>query len=446
MVVLRILYRNFRISERRFSATSVNRDKYSCKILVVGGGAGGCSTAAKFARTLKKNELIVLEPSEYHYYQPLFTIIGGGTSTIQEARRKESDVLPKNCTWIKDKAALYDPDKSFVTTEKGDVIEYDYMLIAVGLELRYDLIPGLQEALDKSSNVCSIYSPKYAPQVFEVLKNLKDGAAHFTFPNSPVKCPGAPQKICYISDHYLRKQNRRDNVNITYNTSLPVIFGVKKYADALWKLCKSRNIDVNLRTNLVNVNSVNNEATFQNLDNPDEKKTVKFSMLHVVPPMATPLSLSSNKKISNEAGFVNVHKHTLQHIVYPNIFSIGDCASTPNSKTAAAAAAQTEVVFRNLSAVMNGQSLPLSYDGYASCPLVTGYDKCILAEFDYNLNPLETFPFDQDKELRSMYILKKIFMPQLYWNLMLNGYWNGPALFRRIMHLQFMDKKPPAKS
>ncbi|CAG9834385.1 unnamed protein product [Diabrotica balteata] len=439
--MLRNICTRVRLSGRNFSTSSTFREKYSCKLLVVGGGTGGCSTAAKFSRIMAKNDLIVLEPSEDHYYQPLFTLIGGGISNIEASRRKERDVLPTNCTWVKDKAVEFDPDKNSVRTQNGHVIEYDYIIIAVGLELRYDLVPGLQEALDNPTNVCSIYSPKYAPHVFEVLKNVKGGEIHFTFPSSPVKCPGAPQKICYIAEDYFRKQGKRNDVNITYDTSLPVIFGVKRYADALWKICKERNINVNLRTNLTNVDASKNEATFTNLDKPEEKKTVKFSMLHAVPPMATPDSLSKNKKITNEAGFVDVHKYTMQHVRYPNIFTIGDCSSTPNSKTAAAAAAQTEVVFKNLCAVMKGQDLCKTYDGYASCPLVTGYGKCILAEFDYDLQPLETFPFSQDRELKTMYILKKNFMPELYWHVMLNGYWNGPALFRRIMHLQLTDKK-----
>lgn len=101
------------------------------------------------------------------------------------------------------------------------------------------------------------------------------------------------------------------------------------------------------------------------------------------------------------------------------------------------AAAQSPVVYNNMKAVMEGKKLSYTYDGYASCPLVTGYGTCILAEFDYDLNPLETFPISQDKEMHSMYTLKKDLMPSLYWHLMLHGYWNGPAAFRNIMHLNF---------
>ncbi|CAH1186819.1 unnamed protein product [Phyllotreta striolata] len=421
---------------RQFSTTTSKCDNFKCKLLIVGGGSGGCATAAKFSKILPKNDLIVLEPSDFHYYQPLFTLVGGGANKIEDARRREEDVLPKNCTWIKDRALEYSPGKNIVLTENGHTINYDYLLVATGIELRYDKIPGLLEALEKPTDVCSIYSPKYASYTFEVLKKLQSGNAIFTFPNTPIKCPGAPQKICYLTDHYLRTHNRRNNVKLTYNTSLPVIFSAKTYADALWIVCKERDINVNLRTNLVRVNSDVNEAIFENLDKPEEKTTVKFNMLHVTPPMATPESLSKNKQLTNSAGFVDVNKDTMQHVNFKNVFAIGDCCSTPNPKTAAAAAAQTKVVFENMNAVMKGDSPRLVYDGYASCPLVTG-DKCILAEFDYDFQPLETFPFNQAKEMRSMYHLKRTLLPALYWKLMLNGHWNGPAAFRKLMHLGF---------
>lgn len=112
----------------------------SCKLLVVGGGTGGCSVAAKFAKHMRKHELIVLEPSEDHYYQPLFTLIGGGTGSVEDARRNEKDVLPENCTWIKDKAVEYDLKNNTVSTKKGGKITYDFLITAVGLECHYDKV------------------------------------------------------------------------------------------------------------------------------------------------------------------------------------------------------------------------------------------------------------------------------------------------------------------
>lgn len=409
---------------------------HSAKVLVVGGGAGGCSTAAKLSKYISKNELIIVDPSSKHYYQPLFTLVGGGISTLDQTYKEQKDVLPKDATWIQDSVQEFDPKNSSVNLANGDTIKYDFLLLALGLETNYEKIPGLVQALNTpNSGVGSNYSAKYVEKTFESLQNFESGNAIFTYPTGPVKCPGAPQKICYISEDYLRKHNKRDKAKLIYNTSLPVLFGVKKYADALWKICKARDIDVNLRTNLIEIKPESKEAVFENLDDPSVRKTLKYSMLHVTPPMSTPLPLRSNKELSDNAGFANVHPDTLQHVKYPNIFAIGDCSSSPNSKTAAAAAAQTNVVFQNMKSAMEGKKFNEIYDGYASCPLITGYNKCILAEFNYKLEPLETFPISQDKEMYSMYLLKKMFMPTLYWNLMMNGYWNGPSTMRKILNL-----------
>ncbi|XP_050420881.1 sulfide:quinone oxidoreductase, mitochondrial [Adelges cooleyi] len=405
----------------------------NCQILIVGGGSGGCSMASKFAKN--GQNVIVLEPNEMHYYQPLFTLIGGGMKTLSQARRPTKTVLPKSTTWIKDKVNAFNPEGNSVTTTNGDTINYDYMLVAIGLHLDYDKITGLKEALDDQySSVCTNYSSDFVEKTYKVMQNFKGGNAIFTLPNSPVKCPGAPQKIVYIFEDFLRKKGLRDKANIMYNTSTPAIFGVKKYANRLEQLCRRRNITVNLRQNLININSSKNETTFELLDEPNKTITMEFSMLHVTPPMSPPEVLKKSK-LSNSIGFLDVDQFTLCHKEYKNIFGIGDCTSCPTSKTVAAVAAQSNVIFHNIINSINGKPLLKKYDGYTSCPLVTGYNKCILAEFDYQLNPLETFPFDQGNELKSMFRLKKDILPIIYWNVMLKGYWNGPESIRKILHL-----------
>ncbi|GAB0094265.1 sulfide:quinone oxidoreductase, mitochondrial [Sergentomyia squamirostris] len=431
-----------RTSQKFFSSTPGNTSKRQCKVLVVGGGSGGCSVAAKLASKLGPGKVVVLEPSANHYYQPMFTLVGGGIKKLEDSVAPMKDTLPSLSTWVKDSVAEFQPDANAVVTKSGEKIEYEQMLVAIGLELRYDKIPGLLEALAiPGGSVCSNYSPKYVNRTLEALQKFQKGNAIFTFPNSPVKCPGAPQKVAYLSEHFLRRNKKRRDAKIIYNTSLPVIFGVKHYADVLWKVAESRDITVNLRTNLKQVIPERSQAVFENLDKPGEEYTIEYSLLHVTPPMATPEVLSSCKELANAAGFVDVDKDTLQHVKYPNIFAIGDCSSTPNSKTAASAAAQAPVVYRNMVAVMEGHSPSASYNGYASCPLVTGYNTCILAEFDYNLQPLETFPLPQDKERFSMFLLKKHFMPFLYWQFMLNGLWNGPALVRQLLEPLRQEKK-----
>ncbi|KAL9907940.1 sulfide quinone oxidoreductase [Glossina fuscipes fuscipes] len=421
---------------RNFSATPVLADNHECQVLVVGGGAGGCAVAAKLSRKLGPDKVIIVEPGDKHYYQPMFTLIGGGMKRLEQSFKPMASVLPKDVKWLQEKAEQFDPKNNTVITSGNNNIKYDLLLIAIGLQLNYDKIPGLVEALAiPNGKVCSIYSPKYVENTLECLRRTENGNAVFTFPASPVKCPGAPQKIMYISEHYFRKLNKRGNINVIYNTALPVLFGVKHYADALWPIVKKRNVTVNTRTNLVEVKPAMDMAIFENLDKPNEKFEQQYSMLHVVPPMSAPDQLAQCKDLVNEAGFVDVNKSTMQHVKYKNVFAIGDCSGSPNSKTAASAAAQSPVVYRNMIAALEGEELKATYDGYASCPLVTGYRSCILAEFDYDLNPLETFPVAQNKERYSMFVLKKSLMPALYWNMMLKGYWNGPAMMRKIMSM-----------
>ncbi|XP_068983072.1 sulfide:quinone oxidoreductase, mitochondrial [Bombus flavifrons] len=416
---------------------------HSCKILVVGGGTGGCSMAAKFADTFK-DQVVIIEPNEIHYYQPMFTLIGGGIRSFEHSKKLMKDTLPKNAKWFQENVMSFEPPHNQVTMSNGDTVQYEIMIIAMGLQLHWQKIPGLIESLkDNMSGVCSIYGPETVINVFPKITRTKGGTAIFTFPNSPVKCPGAPQKIAYIAEDYFRNQKVRDNIKVVYNTALPVIFGVKKYADALWDVCKRRNITVNVQTNLIKIDPVTEEAVFQKLDGSNETFVEKYSLLHVCPPMGPPDVLKKHSSLTNEVGFLSVDPKTLRHTKYSNIYGIGDCISAPNSKTMAAIAAQGKVLYKNIMDDLAGKPMIMAYNGYSSCPLVTGYSKCILAEFDYNLQPLETFPINQGREYYFTFILKAYVFPLLYWTLMIRGKWDGPEFFRKYSNV--IKKKEVAK-
>ncbi|XP_072931696.1 sulfide:quinone oxidoreductase, mitochondrial [Epargyreus clarus] len=378
---------------RTFSVSAAHNANYSCKLLVVGGGTGGCSIAAKFARRLKKDSVIVVEPSSAHYYQPLFTLVGAGVTPVAATRRHANSVLPAAAKWVQDSAAVIDPKKNVVKTVEGHVINYEYIVIAVGLKNDYWQVPGLTEALqDKNSNVSTIYAPEYCEKTWADIRSFKGGDAVFTYPNTPIKCPGAPQKIAYMADAYFNKSKVRSRSNIVYNTCLPVIFGVKKYADALLKVVERKGIQVNYRTVLRSIEPLSREAVFYNADDPTKEMTFKYDMLHVTPPMSTPDFLQKSAELVDAGGYLTVDKYTLQHTKYPNVYGLGDCTNTPNSKTAAAIAKQAYVVEHNLLATMSNGEAKHRYDGYGACPLVTEYGRCVLAEFLYDGVPHETMP------------------------------------------------------
>ncbi|XP_068595136.1 sulfide:quinone oxidoreductase, mitochondrial isoform X2 [Brachionichthys hirsutus] len=403
------------------------------KMLVLGGGSGGIAMSARMKRLVGAENVAVVEPSEMHYYQPLWTLVGAGAKDLKSTGRSTASVMPSGVKWVKSKVQEINPNTNTVRTDDGTEISYEYLIVALGLQLHFEKIRGLPEGFEHPQ-IGSNYSVETVAKTWKALQNFQEGNAVFTFPNTPVKCAGAPQKIMYLSDAFLRKTGKRSKATIIYNTSLPVLFAIKKYADSLWDIVERRDLQVNLRRNLIEVRADKQEAVFENLDKPGETKVIEYGMLHVTPPMG-PNSTVKGSPLSDEAGWLDVDKYNLQHRRYANVFGIGDCTNLPTSKTGAAVAAQSAILDRTIRKVLRNEKPDKKYDGYTSCPLITSYNTVILAEFDYNGQPLETFPINQAKERRLMYHMKADVMPHLYWYGLLRGLWGGPGPYRKLFHL-----------
>ncbi|XP_043929295.1 sulfide:quinone oxidoreductase, mitochondrial [Protopterus annectens] len=420
---------------RTLHTTNRRASKEYYDVVVVGGGAGGIAMSARMKRTLGAGKVAVIEPSETHYYQPLWTLVGAGAKQVATSARPTASTIPSGVKWIKSSVQEFDPDRNCICVADGKEISYKYLIVALGLELQFEKVKGLPEGFG-CPKIGSNYSVHTVEKTWKALQDFKEGNAIFTFPNTPVKCAGAPQKIMYLSETYFRKTGKRSKANVIFNTSLEKLFGVDKYRIALENITKDRNIQVNYRHNLIEVKADKQEAVFEKLDNPGETITYKYDMLHVTPPMG-PYEVQKNSPLADSVGWLDVDKDTLQHKKYPNVFGIGDCTNLPTSKTAAAVAGQSAVLHGTISKIMKNEKPIKKYDGYTSCPLVTSYNTVILAEFDYSCQPLETFPIDQGKERWTMFYMKSIAMPIIYWYGLLKGIWGGPAPIRKLLHLGF---------
>lgn len=388
------------------------------RIVIVGGGTAGITVAARLRRTLPGAAVVVIEPSSKHYYQPLWTLVGGGVVEKEETEREEASLIPDGVKWIQDAVTEFVPEASQVKTRASGTVGYDYLVVAPGIQLDWDKVKGLSAALGHDG-VCSNYSYQHVDKTWEFIRTFQGGTAIFTFPKGGVKCGGAPQKIMYLADDSFRKTGVRAASKVIYASALPAIFAVEKYAKGLSKVIARKEIETRFQHNLLEVRPASKEAVFERLDNGQEV-ILKYDLLHVSPPQSAP-DFVKQSPLASAAGWVDVDKYTLQHTRFPNIFALGDASSLPTSKTGAAVRAQAKILVANLAALTNGDALSARYDGYTSCPLVTGYGKLILAEFDYDGNPKESFPFDQGTERYSMYLLKRYVLPQLYWQGMLKG-------------------------
>ncbi|WP_078411188.1 FAD/NAD(P)-binding oxidoreductase [Priestia abyssalis] len=390
------------------------------KVIIVGGGSAGITVAARLLRESRalRGKIAIIDPATKHYFQPLWTLVGGGAVQKDVTEREQSSLIPDGVVWVREAVEEFFPDEQFIVTDSGNKLYYDYLVVAAGIQIDWHKVKGLKENIG-INGVCSNYSYDYVESTWENIRDFNGGNAVFTNPNTPVKCGGAPQKIMYLADDYFRKSGVRSRSDIIFASGGASIFGVKKYADALNEVIDRKGIVTHFKRNLVEINGQEKKAIFKDLET-NEYVTIPYDMIHVVPPMSAPDFLKKSPLAADD-GWVDVDQYTLRHKKFGNVFGIGDCTNLPTSKTGAAIRKQAPVLVQNLLYLMNGKTGTKEYTGYTSCPIVTGYGSLILAEFDYSSNPTESFPFNQAKERYSMYLLKKELLPILYWNGMLKG-------------------------
>ncbi len=389
------------------------------QIVVVGGGSAGIAVAATLLRKNKSLDIAIVDPSDTHYYQPAFTLVGGGAYNIDDTKRDESRCIPAGAQWIQEAVESFDPDSNTLKTTAGTAISYEYLVVCPGIQLDWNKVEGLEDTIGKNG-VCSNYLPEYATYTWECIQNFKGRNAIFTQPPMPIKCAGAPQKIMYMAANHFQRNSVAADIN--FNTSIPAMFGVPLFAAALSKTVDRYGIKVDYKSTLVAIDGDAKQAVFEMEDEDGNKKreTKPFDMIHVTPPQSAPDFIKSSP-LSDGGGWVEVDQATLRHGRFENVFGLGDATSTPNAKTAAAARLQAPIVAKNLLALINGETLPQKYDGYGACPLVTSHNTVMLAEFCYGGKVTPSFPLDPTKERYGYWLMKKYFFPFLYWNFMLKG-------------------------
>lgn len=391
------------------------------QILVVGGGSAGISVAARLLRK-GHSDVAVIEPSDMHYYQPLWTLVGGGQAKASTTARSEASVMPKGATWIRNAAATVDPDNNTVTCTDGATYSYDVLVVCPGIQLDWNRTEGLQDALG-TDGVSSNYRYDLAPRMWEHIRDLRSGSAVFMMPSGPIKCAGAPQKIAYLASDYWRSQGVLDDIDVHLVVPTPRLFGIPAIADSLDVVAADYGITVHTSAEVTSVDAASHKVRVTGVGEGGPGTMLSYDVLHAVPRQSAPDWIKSSVLSTGDGGgYVEIDKHTMQHVRYPNVFSLGDAGSSPNSKTGAAIRKQAPVVVDNIEDFLEGRPLVAHYNGYGSCPIVTSSHSMLLAEFDYDLNLTPSFPLiNPTRPHRSFWYLKKYGLPFMYWNLMLKG-------------------------
>jgi sulfide:quinone oxidoreductase len=412
---------------RRIAAggkTPTDTGDASYEIVIVGAGAGGIAAAASLKARKPGLEIAIIDPADIHYYQPGWTMVGGGIFEPQETARTMGSLIPQGVHWIKAAVAAFEPENNAVILDGCRVVKYGRMIVCPGLKLDWNKVEGLVETLGQNG-VTSNYRYDLAPYTWEMVQSLKKGRAIFTQPPMPIKCAGAPQKAMYLSCDAWHRRGVLKNIDVAFNNAGAVLFGVKEYVPALMKYVEKYGATLNFHHNLVAVDGPAKKAWFDvaRPDTPVERVEMEFDMMHVCPPQTAPDFIRVSP-LADAAGWVDVDQATLRHKTFDNIWAIGDVMNAPNAKTAAAARIQAPVIAQNIVADMRGGSPSAQYNGYGSCPLTVERGKIVLAEFGYGGTMLPSFPkfiIDGTKPSRAAWFLKEKLLPPVYWKGMLKG-------------------------
>jgi sulfide:quinone oxidoreductase len=427
-------------------ASSVSASNVKGKIVIVGGGLAGMSTAARINNSISDADITVIEPNPLSTsYQPGQTLVGGGIWDKSEVMFNRDDYVPDGVKIIKGSVTAFDPDNNKVIVDGKQEVSYDQMIVATGLMLNYKAIKGLTGEITSTSpdnaeakktigknGVYSIYFQDGSEDTWKGIQELiakakkwKKGEpklqALFTHPNTPIKCGGAPKKIMYLTHAQLEKAGVREAVELTFYPNGGKMFGVPEYHEAIVNQFKTRGFKWNYKHNLTEIDTEAKIATFNHhwtekgewdedleeygvvLKSEDIK--VPYDFIHVTPPMKAP-DIVAFSKVGSSKGWVPVKKETLQHARYKNVWALGDVAAVPMGKTGGSARKQYKVVVSNMIAAMEGKKLEAQYYGYTVCPLITSIGTVMLAEFNWTKKPTPMVPLDPTQERWIWWLLK----------------------------------------
>ncbi|MEB3766570.1 NAD(P)/FAD-dependent oxidoreductase [Acinetobacter sp. MD2] len=395
----------------------------SYQVAIVGAGSAGIAVAASLLARSPYLNLVLIDPATTHYYQPGWTMVGGGIFDAASTARPMQELIPVGAKWIQQAVRHIHPEQQHLVLQDGTMVAYQVLIVCSGLTLDWDAIEGLPETLGKHG-VTSNYRYDLAPYTWQLLQNLKHGKAIFTQPPMPIKCAGAPQKALYLAADYWLKAGVLTNISLAFHNAGAVLFGVKDYVPELMCYMQKYQVQLSFESQLIRVDGATKRAWFrcQNGNQSIEIET-HFDLLHVVPPQHAP-NFIRDSPLADENGWLDVEPTTLQHRRYANIFGVGDVLNTTNAKTMAAARKQAPIVAMNVLLFLHGRQDFYQYDGYGSCPLTVERGKVVLAEFGYGGKLLPTFPawmLDGRKASGLAWMLKAQCLPAIYWQGMLKG-------------------------
>ncbi|MFW6364785.1 MAG: NAD(P)/FAD-dependent oxidoreductase [Bacteroidota bacterium] len=391
------------------------------KVVILGAGTGGTIMANKLRKTLDKNEweITIVDKDKTHYYQPGLLFIPFGIYNKDDVIKPKADFIPSGVKLLFNGIDKVDPDNNRVHLEGGQILNYDFLIIATGTNIDIDDTPGLNGELWRKK-IFDFYTLDGALALREFFRDWEGGNLVINIAEQPIKCPVAPLEFSFLADAYFTEIGIRDKVNITYVTPLPGAFTKPKASKMLGELLEEKNIKVVPDFYLEQVD--NEKQVIRSYD----EKEIPFDVLSIIPTNKGS-AMAERSGMGDDLNFIPTDKYTLRSKKHENIFVLGDASDIPTSKAGSVVHFASDVVYENLLSAMEGRPLKAQFDGHSNCYIETGFGKGSIIDFNYDTEPLPgTFPLPGIGPFGLLRNTKmnhygKVLFRWIYWHILLRG-------------------------
>jgi sulfide:quinone oxidoreductase len=388
-------------------------------ILILGAGAGGTIVANMLRKELSEKEwrITIIDRDERHYYQPGYLFIPFGVYSEEDVIKPKKEFIPRGVDFVLDEIVKIDPGQRHVETRLGQY-DYDWLIIATGCDIQPSEIDGMIDAW--RTDVFDFYTLDGSMALRQKLKYFESGKVVLNIAEIPYKCPIAPLEFVFMADWFFTVNGVRDKVEIEFVTPLDNVFTKPVAAKALAQVAVEKNIKVTPYFDLAQVNA--KEKTIES----HKGEKIGYDLLVAIPPNMGDQALIDSQ-VADPVGYVATDNETLQAEQFERIYVIGDTTNVPTSKAGSVAHYQAYTLVDNLMREIDGYAPKSKFDGHATCFLASGFEKAILLDFNYKVEPLPgkfpfpgMGPFSLLQESLSNHWGKMMFR-WVYWNLMMKG-------------------------
>jgi len=350
------------------------------RIVVLGGGVGGTLAANLLSKELGSHaKVTVVDPTGMHVYQPGFLYVALGEANSRWLARRERALLRRDVALEQEAAELVDPDKHLVQLEDGSALPYDYLVIASGVRLVLEQVPGMVEGANE------FYSLEGAERLRKALWEFRGGRLLIGVAGIPYKCPPAPVEFSFMVEEFLRKRGIRDRSEVTLLSPLNRAFTIESASKVVQPIMEQRGIGL---TTFFNVEAVDPSA---HVVTSLEGEKAEYDLLVLVPPHRGQRFVEASG-LGEAGGWVPVDRTTLQHEGHEAVYALGDATNLPISKSGSTAHFEAPVVASRIASLIRGTAPKARYGGRVMCFLETGGRKATALRFDYEHPPVPPQP------------------------------------------------------